>query len=189
MAEYVVHLVKLGDFSVEEGYRNQLTNTLRDLVSSVIRDGGNSGLSERFDSVRVAWGTTCPNVAAHEVLIYVVQGQLDSVVGPNFGHGFPEAHGFTAWNGNGTGSEIYLANRGAPLMARIAFHELMHNKLHWEGTRLHGSEGGGGLAQETVNESTQLTDANKTLMAGVLGNDRPQWTGGCDYYNDPLRGV
>ena len=50
-------------------------------------------------------------------------------------------------------------------------------------------EGGGGLAADSINESTALTDTNKTVLARVLGDDVPQWVGGYAYYHDPLRGI
>jgi hypothetical protein len=65
----------------------------------------------------------------------------------------------------------------------------MHNKLHWGDVQLHGSAGGGDLASASVSAATPLNHRNITLMAGVLGTNRPQWTGGCAALNDPLRGL
>jgi hypothetical protein len=77
-------------------------------------------------------------------------------------------------------SEIYLNtmlkfNDAHLLIAKLAFHELMHNKL--EPFSVH-TNGGGGLATDgTIYSSTPLNDANKELMAKNLGKRVPQYQG------------
>ena len=98
-----------------------------------------------------------------------------------------DADGLTVWAGNLTASEIYTTRLGgnAAMLAKLAFHEAMHNKTH-QGSGLHG---GDGLAVSPVTASSTLSRANIRTMAGLLARSRPQWSGGCTAYNDPLRGM
>ena len=85
-------------------------------------------------------------------------------------------------------SEVYIAKaagdaRIAKLLAVLAFHELMHNKLG-SGNHMHGQ---GGLAAAVVSGSTTLNPGNISAMAQHLGDKRKQWTGGFSHYHDPLR--
>ena len=69
-----------------------------------------------------------------------------------------------------TGSEFYkLAHFDdgdhqvkASAMARLAFHEGMHNKTGMSNAKLHGTDGGGGLADSPPH--APLTEKNKALM-------------------------
>ncbi len=83
-------------------------------------------------------------------------------------------------------SEVYIdavdgdANFDSKL-AKLAFHELMHNKLDAHpikatATNIHKS-GGAGLALENPG-SQDLTPRNVALMAAHLTLEIPQWTGG-----------
>jgi hypothetical protein len=61
------------------------------------------------------------------------------------------------------------------LLAKLCFHELMHNKL--EPFDVHG-KGGGGLATDSqITSSTPLTEANKKLMAKALSKRVRQYKG------------
>jgi hypothetical protein len=98
-----------------------------------------------------------------------------------------DADGLTVWAGSLTASEVYTTRFGsnAAMLAKLAFHETMHNKTH-QGAGLHSS---GGLAASPITPSSSLTAANIRTMAGLLARSRPQWAGGCTAYNDPLRGL
>jgi hypothetical protein len=106
------------------------------------------------------------------------------------------SNGLTAWRTSGsgstmteeTGSEVYASTGGgdSTLLGNLAFHEALHNKGQLSDQQLHSH---GGLAGGTVTNFTQMTATVRTLMAGMLGRNRPQWLGGCSYYNDPLRGI
>jgi hypothetical protein len=72
------------------------------------------------------------------------------------------------------------------LLGNLVFHEALHNKSHMGDSALHRI---GGLAAETVAATSNMTPNVRSLMARVLGANRPQWLGGCTYYNDPLRGI
>jgi len=188
MAKYKIHLVKLGGATV--GNENRTGEALEDLIDQVIESS--RSLEQRFsDGAEVLWSTSCPEIAAHELLIYVVPSATDSIVrdmpalrGRASPH--PRDAGFTAWAEGVTASEIYPPRDTQPVrLAKLAFHEAMHNKLH-VGGELHGRDG---LAVSPIQPSSELSDNNKRNMAAVLGQDRPQWTGGCALYHDPMRGI
>jgi hypothetical protein len=70
-------------------------------------------------------------------------------------------------------------------LANLAFHEMMHNKLHL-GPSLHAQ---GGLASGTVDSSMRPSEANIKAMAGALMTKRPQWTDGFKELEDRARPV
>lgn len=139
----------------------------------------------RFDRLRVNSTMDVPTIAGHDLLIYVFASSACSPVAEHFQaqRGYS---GTTAWRGDSTGSEVYVRGLEGPRhVAKIIFHEAMHNKLH-RGDNLHSQ---GGLAAETIYADTPLTDANIATMAPALATSRPQWTGAWDMINDPLSPV
>jgi hypothetical protein len=77
------------------------------------------------------------------------------------------------------------------LVARLAFHEIMHNKLRLNDT-MHSlpiNKGGGGLAKAVIANTDNLNQGNIDIMAAHLWDRHPQWTGGCSTAVDPLRGL
>jgi hypothetical protein len=186
MADYKIYLVKIGKVSIDE---DVVKTRLVNLFNQVITQGKVSG----FKQAIVIWSSICPSSSSiknHELLIYICDGQLDSVVSTYFSTN-PGACGTTSWKNNVTGSEVYVKSckSDANLVANVAFHEALHNKGHWSDRLLHGNFGGGGLASATVSAETTLTPKNIKLMASVIKKRRLQWTGGCKYFTDPLRGV
>ena len=115
----------------------------------------------------------------YELLIYLVADHAATLLpGQPLG-----GLGTTGVRNGGAVSEIYVNEfQGVPdfCMAKLAFHELMHNKLrmsddlHWNG--------GQGLADDVMNinlcaapfSSFQLTEENKRLMAEKLDDVVPQ---------------
>ena len=188
MAKYKIHIVKLGGATI--GNEARAGATLKGFIDEVI--DASEPLKRRFsDGAEVLWSTSCPDVAAHELLIYVVPSSDDSIVKdmPALrGRTSPSGSdaGFTAWADDLTASEIFPPRGTEPAMiAKLAFHEAMHNKMH-SGSDLHGQDG---LAVSPLTPSSALTADNKRRMAQVLGRNRRQWTGGCSLYNDPMRGL
>jgi len=147
----------------------------------------------KLTTADIVWTDSQPSVTTTELVIYFVRNASDSVVkhmqnakgpGTEAGITFPDA-------GSPVGSEVYVqeANKGTNLsgdLAAIAFHEAMHNKLRWGDAKLHGKDGGGGLAAATINHETKLTATNKDIMAQHLADTVPQWTDGVTSYNDPM---
>jgi hypothetical protein len=130
------------------------------------------------------WDPPSASVQAHELLVYFLPSQSASLIKKkypkmNIGSGMA---GNTAWFSGATEriSEVYLDvamkfDDYQLLLAKLCFHELMHNKL--EPTDLHG-QGGGGLATGAeINSSTTLTTKNIELMAAALSKKIPQYQG------------
>lgn len=186
MANFEIHLIKLGNPRLDE---SAVATRLKQLFDRVIREGHVSGYQE----AHIQWPQACPtSLPPDQLLVYVVQGTSDSVVSNHFrSHDFPEGAGFTAWDDSATASEVYVSgcDGNGPGVANMIFHEAMHNKGHWSDAQLHGTFGGGGLASASVSRITELNAINIQRMAGVLAARRPQWIGGCSYFNDPLRGL
>ncbi len=136
----------------------------------------------------VSWVSAAPpSIQATELLVYFVRGSLESVVrGLPGGPGTSgSGDGLTAWSGSLTASEVYVSSSRSYL-AEMAFHELMHNKLHLGDAALHSRNG---LAHIPVTAGTSPSTQNVTQMRGALSNSQPQWTGAWAAINDPLFGL
>lgn len=136
----------------------------------------------------VSWVSAAPSsIQASELLVYFVRGVTDSVIrGMPGGPGSAgSGDGFTAWSGSLTASEVYVSS-SRNYLAEMAFHELMHNKLHLGDSALHSRNG---LASIPVTAGTSPSTENITQMRGALSNSQPQWTGAWVAINDPLFGL
>jgi hypothetical protein len=157
-------------------------------------------VSGKFDNAKVAWTKSPPTLGDHDLLVYFVRDRLDSIVKPGIN---PKATlakdlaGVTLWQtGTGlTGSEVYLYGHleDSEFLARMAFHELMHN-VSWTGDGLHAMKEHKKktmcLSAERLLASTALCDGDIQFMADHLTTGkRKQWDGGFSVYNDPLRGT
>jgi hypothetical protein len=188
MAKYKIHMVKLGRARV--GDESATGTALKGYFDRVIQSSATLRRSYA-GGAEVTWTTSCPAVRPHELLIYVVVSALDSIVvslpGLTNTQTRINSDGLTVWTGTLTAAEVYTTRFGtnSAMLAKLAFHEAMHNKTH-RGSSLHS---GGGLAASPISQRSALTTANIRLMGRVLGTSRPQWTGGCTAYNDPLRGM
>ncbi len=186
MATYKIYMVKLGNPQI--GNQAAISTRLKAYFDQVIH--ANHNLSQRFSGgAEVSWPTGCPHAAAHELIIYVLGSSMDTVV--SYLPGLSSApnnfrdDGLTTWVGTLSASEIYTSrfSNNADMLAKIAFHEAMHNKTH--NNNLHTT---GGLAASPLTSASTLTQRNIRMMASAL-TSQTQWTGGCDVYNDPLRGM
>ena len=130
------------------------------------------------------WDPPKGTVKDTELLVYVLWDSSTSLIHkkhPKWKINLKNG-GNTFWLGDSTPriSEIYLDTMlkfmdAHLLIARLAFHELMHNKL--EPFNVH-SKGGGGLATDgVITSSTPLNDTNKEVMAKKLGKRVPQYQG------------
>lgn len=76
-------------------------------------------------------------------------------------------------------SEVYMKTNDPVMLARLAFHELMHNRLKMGGTGPHdGLHSLGGLASWIIDVNTEYTDSNKWAMNKVIKKPIKQWTDG-----------
>jgi hypothetical protein len=147
-----------------------------------------------FDLVNVQW-ITCPItqvIQPHDLLVYFVPDKIDTLVLKiSDAIGDRDLGGATVFLSK-TGehaSEVYTSTGNTDLVARLAMHELMHNKLKLGNTMHTERIGGGGIANANISVNDNLTVANINLMASHLRDPHPQWTGGCITSFDPLRGL
>jgi hypothetical protein len=136
----------------------------------------------------VIWTSSAPaSIRDNELLVYFVRSSMDSVVRalPGGGGRAGTGDGFTMWAGELTASEVYVSN-SRHYLAEMAFHELMHNKLHLGDAALHARDG---LARVPVMAGTGPSPQNIAQMRAALSVNRRQWTGGWTAANDPLLGL
>lgn len=127
------------------------------------------------------------SVQAHDLVIYFLPSIKSSFISNTFkaqpkhtsgsGGTFPSPSGMI--------TEVYLDamegdNAYSRLVAKLAFHECMHNKIDASTPAtvadIHGKAGGGGLASANISNGTDLTPENIALMAQVLDKAVPQYT-------------
>ncbi len=127
------------------------------------------------------------SVAAHDLVIYFLKSSAQSIISTRFGGASTcsAPSGGTYDTAQGMVSEVYMdAMEGdanyCKLVANLAFHELMHNKLDAPQSKpalrdIH-SGGGGGLAAAMVVTASQITPQNIAFMAASLGKQVNQYT-------------
>lgn len=134
-----------------------------------------------FGDASVYWWTDRPvHHLANEPIVWLVASKDDSLILEVYKKKVKSSSaGATFPGGQGTISEIYLdhkANQGSGNQAKMAFHELMHNKLLL-GDELHGKTFG--LGRELLDLSSafsaSLTADDIRLMAPALEKPIPQW--------------
>jgi len=116
----------------------------------------------------------------HEPVIWLLESAGDSLIKKVYGDQ-PGKAGLTKVRGNkGNISEIYLdhrANQGATAQAKMAFHELMHNKLQ-KGDELHTESTGLGRERFELRPfGDDLMFDDIRLMAPVLDKPVRQYAG------------
>ncbi|MEV6426202.1 hypothetical protein [Nocardia sp. NPDC051463] len=78
-------------------------------------------------------------------------------------------------------SEVRGLGHNAEMLAKLAFHECMHNKLNRSGSQLHPGPSivnpALGLASAELDQTTVMTVANTAEMAAALSTPRKQWPG------------
>jgi len=119
-------------------------------------------------------------------LVIRLTSKSDSVLIQKYGSSAvsKDTSGATKDTGSGVCSEAWLEGAAGdpnvpPLLARLAFHELMHNKIDATNSKdIHATpDDGTGLALSPVASSTGLSTNNKKNMAMVLGSMIAQFTG------------
>jgi hypothetical protein len=147
-----------------------------------------------FELALVVYSNNVVTPAPNELLVYIMPPNLSVVASAPTK--FPvdlTADGNTAWRVGA--SEVYARNLDHPvLLAKIAFHECMHNKLRLGQSvpngpdSLHDSQDGLGVKE--FGEDAKLTSKNIKTMAKALNNPVPQWTAGIQMLltgmHDPL---
>lgn len=179
-------------------YNIYLVDTMNRIGSDDRRDGVKATLQSYFDQIVklakidggavVSFVAANPQPAPNELMVYFcsenwhVVSQLPGASAINIEAG----GGLTVWNQSVTGSDVAADGKMEPIaLANLAFHEMMHNKLHL-GEELHQY---GGLAAATIDSSMRPSQANIKAMAGALKNKRPQWVGGFKELEDRARPI
>jgi hypothetical protein len=135
--------------------------------------------------IQVAFIPAVPSPTPFDLLIYFVPTEISIVSQFNGGPRNPltdDGDGFTAIktrtvNGVTTksaASEVYTKTLDPAVLAALAFHEGMHNRLAI-GNGMHTRTG---MAQAAVGAGTQVTDENAIQMAAALGTPVTQWPDG-----------
>jgi hypothetical protein len=178
MAVFNVYLGEIGKSGLTDELKKDCQNKLQGWFSKIVEAG---------DSAVVSWVSSEPSsIQENELLVYFVSGSGSSILkympGNNGGSG--NGNGLTAFGGTLTGSEIYVSSSKSGL-AELAFHELMHNKLHLDDAALHKKDG---LAPGTVPLGGSPSTTNLADMKAALKTKHKQWTGGWMAAIDPSNG-
>ena len=133
-----------------------------------------------FESSDFSWSGSAGQVQPHELVVYFLQERRRSIVqaqGGTVSHG----SGATYTTGAGTISEVYLSEMEGDrdytrLVANLAFHEILHNKLEPKPVADIHSLGGGGLSSPVVSRGMRPTASELKSLGGALGKNVPQYT-------------
>ncbi|MBS1948741.1 MAG: hypothetical protein JST47_13340 [Bacteroidetes bacterium] len=147
--------------------------------------------------MNVSWITSATgvNITDTDLLVYVVSSYSYSLIKhfPTNPTIDPTSNGLTAFQTNPkkAASEVYLDSclNDTDLLAKLIFHESMHNKLLM-GNEMHDKSGG--LAQETISASTQLSSADIQRWKSNWNKKVNQWPEGFGFIpapGDPLAGI
>jgi hypothetical protein len=136
-----------------------------------------------FDDFTTTWWTHRPmGRAGHEPIVWMLPNKAASLIKKVYpGVALdPSSGGTTYWKDKGTISEVYMdyqALISPAAQAKMAFHELMHNKLQ-KGKELHSTSYGNGLNLGSINfsdDGTALDWDNKEMMGAALSKVVPQY--------------
>jgi len=179
-------------------YNVYLVDTMNRIGSNERREAVKAALQPYFDAIAkqakvyggalVSFVTANPQPKDHELIVYFcstnwhVVSQLPGASSADIEPG----GGLTLWSHSVTGSDVAADEKMEPrTLANLAFHEMMHNKLHL-GPSLHKQ---GGLASDTVDSSMRASGDNIKAMADALKTKRPQWTGGFKELEDRVKPI
>jgi len=162
-----------------EGTMWSVGNHLKEMFEKVVNHA-----SSPFERFQYSWerGIVKPT----DVVVYFLASEKDSIIREKYKAApkHSSGSGGTYPSAGGMLSEVYLrAMEGdfaySRLVAKLAFHECMHNKIDaapGSPTSDIHAVGGGGLASSTITNGTELTDKNVSLMAANLGRQITQHT-------------
>ena len=134
-----------------------------------------------YDDASAYWWTDRPvHHAPHEPILWILRGRADSMIKRVYNVNIPAGiAGANLWGPQGNISEIYLehdANSNSTAQAKMAFHELMHNKLRM-GNEMHSKTFGLGRQMLDLSSaiSARLTSDDAKMMAPALETPRMQY--------------
>jgi hypothetical protein len=170
----------VANYSVTLVDHTQGSDKLRPLIQKHLQDHFDVIFNGTNDSATVTWGTAAGTEA---LVLHFVENVSSSYVMQKL-PGKPIASkdgGFTRTQNGTTGSEFYkFVDNGdgtfsqvrASGMAFLALHEAMHNKTGWDNNKLHGPDGGAGVASSPAGHT--LTDKNKSIMQAAMAKTNTQ---------------
>lgn len=137
------------------------------------------------DKVLVAFTPATPAPTTSDILIYFAPMDFSivaSFAGRKRDPGLDDSDGFTSIKTSTTGgittksaaSEVYTKTIDTKVLAALAFHEAMHNKLVI-GQEMHN---GDGMARASVGPETQVSTTNAQQMAAAFRRPVTQFPGG-----------
>ncbi|GJE60228.1 hypothetical protein [Methylobacterium trifolii] len=147
-------------------------------------------VSDLYEGNWVYFADATTKAGAHECLVYFMPpGRSIVLQSPKLPKGDFELGGDQGGNTNPNSGacEVYVKWKDAKTLARLAFHELLHNRLKL-GNTLHKEDGlrTGGV----ITSATKLTDGNKRDMAKGIKQPVPQWSDGIilmtNGFHDPM---
>jgi len=164
-----------------EGTMYAIGNEIRSLLGQVT-----THKDSPFMSADYSWEPSAGAMKSNETLIHFVNSG-GSLITEFDGRSVPTAGGTVLIRGTGVISEVYVDRvDGDPhfvqKLARVAVHELMHNKLdavdppNRAVSDIHAPLGGLGMALHQVEWDTQFTLRNLELLAKNLSRAVPQFT-------------
>ncbi len=174
---WLVNLAPGNQFYWGEGTMWAVGNYLQDLFQKVI-----DHKSCPFE--RVQWSWERGVVQQTDIVLYFLASQADSIIKEKY-KAVPKHNSGSGGTFNSPGgmlSEVYLrAMEGdfaySRLVAKLAFHECMHNKIDAPaGSTVADIHNGDGLAAASISNGSDLTDKNIALMAANLGRKVIQHT-------------
>ena len=180
MAIYRVFMVDPYKLLIPGNAWNPIKIQLNLLFDPVI---GSVPFPSTYEGALVTYTNAAVVPAPNELLIYVMPPGKSVVARSPGGRPQtdPTSDGYT--NIRAGASEVYTTRMSSPiLMAKLAFHECMHNKLRLGQTTpngpdaLHDSQDG--LGGASIRPETPLTVRNIRTMAAAIATPVPQWTAG-----------
>lgn len=186
MARRPVYNVLLKDLSRDHEYywTKAIRETIANNLTHWFDDICKRSTTFRGSTVHCWWTSNVALLDDDEMIIYFVPNPRRSLIKSVAKSSAAHAGGGTVMTDSGMISEVFISEsagdaRIGRLLAILAFHELMHNKLDAHPTRSVVSDihNLGGAAKATVSHSDDPSDSNKKLMAAHLGTRIPQYSG------------
>lgn len=175
---WLVNLAPGNQYYWGEGTMWSVGNYLQDMFQKVIAHD-----SCPFEKFYYSWerGTVQPT----DIVVYFLASQADSIIKDKY-KAVPKHNsgsGGTFPSPDGMISEVYLRQMEGDfaysrLVAKLAFHECMHNKIDAApgSTTADIHKGDDGLAAANISNGTDFTDTNISLMAANLNRKVVQFT-------------
>ena len=180
---------KINIFLVEQGTENEYhwNDDNKNRIGPYIKeyfDKCCAHFSSTIKTAEYSWYSSYGQLQDHDIIIHFFDTPKSGLIQGTFGQSAPHpgGSGGTWKSPRGMISEVYLepmqGDRDyARLVANIAFHEAMHNKLDAdpENQTVSDIHSLGGLASPTVQRGSQLTTNNIAKMAAVLSKKVKQF--------------